>query len=69
MPYDERRLPMEKLTRMEKNVAVYLLNGIPHGEIARALKLSVSTVKAHAGSIYRKTEVKNQKMFMAKYLM
>ena len=69
MTYDERRLPMEKLTRMEKRLAVYLLNGESRGEIARALRLSENTVKSHTRNIYRKTEVKNQKMFMAKYLM
>ena len=69
MAYEERRLPMEKLTRMEKDIADYLLNGISRGEISWALKLSENTVKSHTRSIYRKTEVKNQKMFMAKYLM
>ena len=68
MSYDEQRLPIDKLTRMEKCVAPYLMNGISRGEIAQTLGLSEHTVKLHARSIYKKTGVKNQRMFMAKYL-
>ena len=69
MPYDEQKMPMDKFTRREKCVAVCLINGISRTVIAQTLGLSEHTVKAHTRNIYRKAEVKNQKMFMAKYLI
>lgn len=69
MPYDEEKLSLIGLTQTEKRVAVCMFNGMSHAGTAKALEMSEHTVKAHARSICRKAEVKNQKMFMAKYLM
>jgi len=61
-------LPKDKLTYRETTIAKYLLLGRSRAEIAKALFISENTVKTHVKNIYQKAEVKNQKMFMAKYL-
>ena len=62
-------LPVELFTHREKRVARYLLFGKNRSEIAALMCLSEHTVKTHTQNILRKTEVKNQKEFMVKYLL
>ena len=57
------------LTPKEKRVAMLLLYGKSRNEIAVTLGISENTVKTHTQHIYKKTGVKNQKLFMSKYLI
>jgi DNA-binding CsgD family transcriptional regulator len=60
-----RRLPptFEKLTQLtptERRVLYHLTEGLPAGEIAKRMIVSLSTVRAHIRSILRKLEVSSQ---------
>ena len=59
----------EGLTKTEKRVAIYMIHGKSRLETAAALGLSDNTIKTHVQNILRKTGVKSQKEFMAKYLL
>jgi LuxR family transcriptional regulator, maltose regulon positive regulatory protein len=48
------------LTPVEKKVLQYILNACTNQEIADEMGITLSTVKAHTGSIYRKLEVKSR---------
>lgn len=49
-----------KLTKREKEVLVFLIEGYSNREIAEELIISIHTVKAHIESIYRKFGVHNK---------
>ncbi len=48
------------LTQREKDTLTLIINGKSNPEIAKALNISVHTVKAHIESIYRKLGVHNK---------
>jgi len=47
------------LTRREKELIAFLMEGLTNSEIAIRMKLSVNTVKSHRKNIYSKTNVNN----------
>ena len=53
-------LTQKGITQAEKEVLQYLVFGLKNEEIARKLCISVSTVKKHLESIYRKLNVHNR---------
>lgn len=55
---DENEVPL--LTRREKDVLQYLVDGKSSKEISNLLFVSPETVKSHLKNIYRKLEVKNR---------
>lgn len=48
------------LTDREKDILKLIINGKSNPEIAKALNISIHTVKAHTESIYRKFGVHNK---------
>ncbi len=54
------RTRLERLTCREKEVAVAVGRGLSNADIARALHLSVPTVKAHVGRLFTKLEADNR---------
>ncbi|MDQ6641648.1 MAG: response regulator transcription factor [Actinomycetota bacterium] len=54
------RVRLERLTDREREVAVAVGQGLSNADIARALFLSVPTVKAHIGRLFTKLEVDNR---------
>ena len=48
------------LTERERNVLIYLTQGLTNNEIADKLHISVHTVKAHLEAIYDKLAVTNR---------
>lgn len=55
------------LTHAEKKVLQCIVNARTNQEIADELGITLSTVKAHTGSIYRKLEVKSRVQYMKKF--
>lgn len=55
---------VNSLTPVEKKVLQYILNACTNQEIADELGITLSTVKAHITSIYRKLEVKSRAQCM-----
>jgi DNA-binding NarL/FixJ family response regulator len=53
-------LKLELLSKREKQVAIFLKDGLTYKEIANELKIKPRTVKAHAGKIYKKLSVKDR---------
>ena len=56
-----------KLTQRECEVKMLLLKGLKNPSIAEELGISVSTVKAHVGSILKKSGVKNRVELIIKH--
>jgi DNA-binding CsgD family transcriptional regulator len=52
---------LELLSKRENEVALEIYNGLKYGEIAEKLFISISSVKKHANSIYKKLEIKNNR--------
>ena len=69
VPMRARPLPAELFTPREKEVADLLLSGKSRAEIAQILFISEHTVKSHTQNVFEKTEVNNQRAFIAKYLI
>lgn len=57
-----------KLTIRETQVRDLILRGMVHKEIATELNISERTVKAHAGTLYRKYGVGSKGRLVAKLL-
>jgi DNA-binding NarL/FixJ family response regulator len=51
---------MEKLTEKERNVLQLVTQGCENNEIAEKIFVSIHTIKAHIGSIIRKTSARNR---------
>ncbi|MCL2751342.1 MAG: helix-turn-helix transcriptional regulator [Firmicutes bacterium] len=68
MSEESESLAAADLTPREKGIAILLLYGKSRNEIAVLLGVSENTVKTHTRHIYKKAGVKNQKMFMRKYM-
>ncbi|MET0668278.1 MAG: LuxR C-terminal-related transcriptional regulator [Methyloceanibacter sp.] len=64
MRQDERRAILAKeeprLTPREREVARLVGEGLANKEIAHRLGVTTQTVKAHLGTVYAKTRVKNR---------
>jgi len=58
--YDRARTALAALTPREHDVAVAIANGRSNAEIARALLMSVTTVKSHVSSILTKLDLDNR---------
>ena len=58
---ESRLVFFEKLTERERDVMRYLRTSLSPHEIARALSVSVNTVKTHQRNIYRKLGVTNRR--------
>ena len=56
-----------KLTPQETKVAELILLAFSDKEIARKMERSISAVKQHAKSIYKKASVANRTQFVAKH--
>src|SRR3546814_20395418 len=52
--------PLEPLTDREKQILVYLANGVSNKEIARRIFVSENTVKFHLKNIYSKLAVSSR---------
>lgn len=53
-----------RLTVRELEIAMRVIEGLPNGEIARTLDISVRTVEVHTGRIFRKLGVRNRVQLM-----
>ncbi|MEA3289758.1 MAG: response regulator transcription factor [Campylobacterota bacterium] len=51
---------LEKLSQREKEVALYVKDGLTNKDIAQKLDITIRTVKAHTHNIYDKTGVSNR---------
>ncbi|MCL1900814.1 MAG: LuxR C-terminal-related transcriptional regulator [Firmicutes bacterium] len=69
VPMRAKPLPTELFTPREKEVAELLLSGKSRSQIAQMLFISEHTVKSHTQNVFEKTEVNNQRAFIAKYLI
>ncbi|MDR7339721.1 DNA-binding NarL/FixJ family response regulator [Glycomyces lechevalierae] len=58
--YERARTALAALTPREHDVAVAIANGRSNAEIARALLMSVTTVKSHVSSILTKLDLDNR---------
>jgi DNA-binding NarL/FixJ family response regulator len=58
--YERARAALAALTPREHDVAVAIANGRSNAEIARALLMSVTTVKSHVSSILTKLDLDNR---------
>jgi|GEM_PF-2615664 len=67
-PINKQPLSKENLTKKERIIARCLLLGKCRSEIAKALSVSENTVKTHTKNIFKKTNVKNQKIFMIMFI-
>jgi DNA-binding CsgD family transcriptional regulator len=52
---------MSSLTERENEIALAICGGLKYGEIAEKLFITLSTVKYHTSSIYRKLGIKNNR--------
>lgn len=64
--------PLEKrikarLSERERDVLTLILRGIPTREVAKELYVSQNTVRTHLRNIYRKLEVPNRQVLLARY--
>lgn len=57
----------QSLTRREKLVAIYILQGMIHKEIADTLGLATNTITNYASQIYKKTNCSGKEEFLNKY--
>ncbi len=57
---DEKALERLQLTEREQEVLGLIVKGYSNLEIAKALHLSVSTIKTHVSNLYSKLEVKRR---------
>lgn len=53
-------LPLDKLSKREREVAALVVRGLSNKELATTLFISVRTVKAHLTSIFSKTGVRDR---------
>ena len=53
-------MAVKSLSSKEKLVLEEIINGSTNKDISAKLKISLSTVKAHAGSIFHKLKVKSR---------
>lgn len=60
VPQSSPSSPLDSLTPRERDVAVQVGSGASNKEIARTLKISLRTVKAHMGAIFGKLEVRDR---------
>ena len=60
MGYNKRISSKFGLTRRESEVLNYAVKGFSNDEIAKMLNVSVSTVKKHFNSLYKKMHVNNR---------
>ena len=51
---------LSTLSKREKEVALFVAQGMSNQEVAEMMYVSLRTVKAHLSSIYEKTEVRNR---------
>lgn len=51
---------LSALSKREKEVALFVAQGMSNQEVAEMMYVSLRTVKAHLSSIYEKTEVRNR---------
>lgn len=63
---DEAALQALQLSKRELEVLALMAQGLPNAEIAERLFLSLSTVKAHASSLFVKLDVKSRTQAMEK---
>ena len=56
----------EPLTKREKEILTELCEGYSIKTISKTLNISVTTLRVHVRSIYRKLEVNNQRQLMKK---
>ncbi len=57
-----------RLTRTEKEIAMYLIKGFSHKEIARITNRSERTVRQHAGEVYQKSGLNGRAELAAFFL-
>lgn len=55
-----RRLPVDTLAPVERNVATLVAHGHPYKEVARNMGVSVATVRNQLHNVYRKLGVRNK---------
>ena len=64
--FNQKMEPFEKhfknyqISKREQEIAVLLIKGKTYKEISEELFISISTVKTHAGNIYKKCGIKNR---------
>jgi len=56
------------LTKRENEVAAAICSGLKYSEIAEKLFISLSAVKFHANSIYRKLGIKNNRELLLTFM-
>jgi len=64
----DRQLEYWQLSQVEKQVALLLLKGLSHKEIAEIRKVSEATVRQQAGAIYRKAGLTGRRDLAAFFL-
>jgi DNA-binding NarL/FixJ family response regulator len=63
-----RKTGITSLTKRENEVALAICNGHKYEEIAEKLHISLSTVKTHSSTIYRKLGINNNRELMQIFL-
>ncbi len=64
--FNQKREPLEKhfknyqISKREQEIVALLIKGKTYKEISEELFISISTVKTHAGNIYKKCGIKNR---------
>ena len=64
----QKSIAIPKLTRCEKDVLNYLLEGMNNREIAIKLNVSIETIKSHRSKIYTKHNVHSLAFLLKFYL-
>lgn len=62
-----QEIDIEIFTSKEKEVLSFITQGLSNSEIAKNLKISLSTVKGHIGHIFEKADIKDRLNLALKY--
>lgn len=63
----DTKIIYENLTRREIEITLSILSNLSYKQIAKDLFIAESTVSKHASNIYKKTGVKNRRLFINRY--
>ena len=58
--YTKKEINIKKMTKREKQVLQYIVDGKNNSQIAKALDVSINTAKAHVSNVYSKLHVQSR---------
>ena len=67
LPYDKNNLLINKLTKREKEILEFIINGLKPELISEELIISIQTVRTHVRNIHRKLKCNRTEEIILKY--